>query len=196
MGFEFSSDAARIATASGVRVVCAHNLKAAHMHTNAFDIITLFHVMEHVPDPRGLLTEARRILAQNGRLLVQVPNIDSWQAKVCGSRWYGLDVPRHVINYSDRSIRRLLSDCGFRIRRVRHFNVRDNAPALASSIAPRLDPMSRYALTQHRNQREGVALTWAKHAAYAAMVAAVYPIVLAEAACRAGGTVMLEAEKA
>jgi SAM-dependent methyltransferase len=195
-GYESSDEAARIANDEGVNVVSGETLETAEFGAASLDIVTLFHVMEHVPEPRAILAEVRRILRPSGRILVQVPNIESWQSKLCGARWYGLDVPRHIINYSSYSIRRLLLDCGFRIRRVRHFNLRDNAAAFASSISPGLDPMSRCVRASRHRRREPAPVAWAKHAVYVALVAAVYPLVVAESVCGAGGTLMLEAEKA
>ena len=190
LGFDSSESAKEIAsTQSKVKVVTGEHVSAAGFATGAFDLVTLFHVIEHTPEPRNILAEVRRILQPNGRILVQVPDIESWQARLCGSRWYGLDVPRHVINYSARSIERLVLDCGFRVRRTRHFNLRDNAAAFASSLCPGLDPASR------RIRQESSLVAWAKHLAYVGVVIAGYPLILAESLCGAGGTVMLEAEK-
>jgi SAM-dependent methyltransferase len=191
LGMDSSKHAATLAkTQSGVDVVVGSHLRHAAFPSAAFDLVTLFHVIEHIPDPHDLLAEVRRILHPAGRLIVQVPNTESWQARLCGARWAGLDVPRHVINYSSRSIQRLLSSTGFRIRRTRHFNLRDNAPALASSLFRSLDPLRRRALS------ETAPLAWLKHAAYVSIVAAVYPFAIAEAIAGRGATVTLEAEKA
>jgi 2-polyprenyl-3-methyl-5-hydroxy-6-metoxy-1,4-benzoquinol methylase len=193
-GFDSSRDAATIAKTEGdVDVVVGSRIHDAAFTDDAFDLVTLFHVMEHVPDPREILAEVRRVLQPNGRILVQVPNVDSWQSKLCGAQWYGLDVPRHVINYSNKSIRRLILDCGFRIFRTRHFNMRDNAPALASSLLPSLDPISRRARQHRTGRRESSTAAWVKHVAYAALVAGMYPFTVAEALFGAGGTVMVEA---
>lgn len=193
-GFDFSGEAAGVAKANhGLDVTVASSLREAGFAGGAFDLVTLFHVMEHVLDPHGVLAEVRRILQPKGRILVQVPNIESWQARLLGRRWYGLDVPRHVINYSGESIRWLINDCGFRVYRTRHFNLRDNAPALASSLCPSLDPMSRH--VRGSGRRESTVLSWTKHALYLAAVAVAYPLAIAEAVAGAGGTVVLEAER-
>jgi 2-polyprenyl-3-methyl-5-hydroxy-6-metoxy-1,4-benzoquinol methylase len=197
LGFDSSRHAARIAkTHSSVEVVVGSELKEAAFEDNAFDLVTLFHVLEHVSDPRAVLFEVRRILQPTGRIVLQVPNIESWQFRVFGLRWCGLDVPRHVINYSSQSVRRLLSDSGFRVRRMRHFNLRDNAPAIASSLFPFLDPVSRRVRQHHRGVTESLPLAWIKHLLYAATLAAAYPIAIAESASGTGGTIMFEAEKA
>jgi 2-polyprenyl-3-methyl-5-hydroxy-6-metoxy-1,4-benzoquinol methylase len=191
LGMDSSEEAAALAKVqSGVDVVVGSRLNDVGFEAASFDLVTLFHVIEHIPDPREVLAEVRRILQPKGRVIVQVPNRASWQSRLCGARWSGLDVPRHVIQYSTQSMRRLLAGEGFHVRRTRHFNLRDNAPALASSLFPALDPISR------RGKAEPGALAWMKHAAYAAAVIAAYPAAIAEAWAGRGATVMLEAEKA
>jgi 2-polyprenyl-3-methyl-5-hydroxy-6-metoxy-1,4-benzoquinol methylase len=196
-GFDASSEAAHIARAeSGVEVAVGSNLQDVTFAEQAFDLVTLFHVLEHVPDPRGVLQEVRRILQPEGRMILQVPNVASWQSRLLGARWYALDVPRHVIHYSARSIQRLVEDSGFRVRRVQHINLRDNAPALASSLFPSLDPVSRRARQRRRDHAESGAVAGLKDGLYLAVVAAVTPFAVVEALAGAGATVMLEAEKA
>jgi 2-polyprenyl-3-methyl-5-hydroxy-6-metoxy-1,4-benzoquinol methylase len=195
-GFDASSYAASAAKADhGIEVLTGARLQDANFPTAAFDVVTLFHVMEHVLDPRDLLTEVRRILHPGGRVVVQVPNIESWQARLFGIRWYGLDVPRHVINYSSQSIRQLLSDSGFKTRRMRHFNLRDNAPALASSVFPGLDPVSRRVRSVRSRISESGLHAWARHALYLTAVAMAFPFAIAESLVGSGATVMIEAEK-
>jgi SAM-dependent methyltransferase len=197
VGFDMSKEAAAIAKADhGVDVITGGRLQDGNFSSGAFDVVSLFHVVEHVSEPRDLLVEVRRLLHSRGRLVLQVPNIESWQFKMCGSSWHGLDAPRHVINYSNRAIRRLLSDSGFRVCRTRHFNLRDNAPALASSIFPSLDPIRRSVRQRRTNCPEPSLLRWARHAIYLGAVVAAYPFAIAESMAGSGATVMIEAEKA
>jgi len=69
-----------------------------------FDFITMFHVLEHLPDPASALAYARELLRPSGMLIIQVPNVISLQARIFGKRWYGLDVPRHVINFTPKAL--------------------------------------------------------------------------------------------
>ncbi|HET9219129.1 MAG TPA: class I SAM-dependent methyltransferase [Terriglobia bacterium] len=194
LGFDQSLRAAAIGKVGGVEVKTGVRLQDGNFTDASFHVVSLFHVLEHVPDPRDLLGEVRRILCKGGRLVLQVPNIDSWQFRLCGVRWRGLDVPRHVINYSTKTVLRLLLDSGFRIRRSRQFNIRDNAPSLASSLFPALDPVRRR--VRHREDRaESSLVTWGKHGLYLAAVAAAYPFAVMESLAGAGATVMVEAEK-
>lgn len=195
LGFDASEEAARIAKAeSDIDVIAGARLQEACLEVSSFDLVTLFHVMEHVPQPQEMLAEVWRLLRSGGRIVLQVPNVESWQFRLLGARWYGLDVPRHVINYSKQGMCRLLSETGFRVLRTRQFNLRDNAPAFASSLFPGLDPLSRNARRRQVGS-EAVLVGWLKHALYLVVVAAAYPFAIIEAMAGAGATVMIEAEK-
>jgi 2-polyprenyl-3-methyl-5-hydroxy-6-metoxy-1,4-benzoquinol methylase len=195
IGVDFSAEAARLAeTENGVRVLVG-SLDQARFPAQSFDIVTLFHVMEHVPNPRQVLAEVGRILKKDGSIILQVPNIDSWQFKAFGVKWYGLDIPRHLIDYSEAAILSLLENCGFVPLRVKRFNLRDNAPALVSSLFPSLDPVSRTVRRRKRGESEGIISTWLRHIAYLSFVISAYPFALLESAFGHGATVMIEARK-
>ena len=195
VGQDFSAEAAAIARAENDVEVVPGSLQDAGFGDESFDLVTLFHVMEHVTNPHEILTQVRRILRSNGRIVLQVPNIESWQFRFFGANWYGLDIPRHVIDYSSSSIRKLLGDSGFAVRRVRHFNLRDNAPALASSLFPSLDPVSRAVRQRRRRIIEPAPVAWLRHFLYLGAVVLAYPFALAEAAVGSGATIMIEASR-
>jgi 2-polyprenyl-3-methyl-5-hydroxy-6-metoxy-1,4-benzoquinol methylase len=108
-----------------------------------FDFVTMFHVLEHLRDPRLGLKYAGELLRPAGTLIIQVPNISSVQARVFGTRWYGLDVPRHIINFTPKALSFLLREMGFEYRLTSRFSLRDNPASIASSLAPWLDPIRR-----------------------------------------------------
>lgn len=70
-----------------------------------FDAITMNNVIEHVPDPVGLLRECRRILKPSGKLVVITPNINSFGHQFFGEYWRGLEIPRHLYIFSTHSLR-------------------------------------------------------------------------------------------
>ena len=194
-GLDFSAEAAAIAKAENGVDVAVGSLEEAHFPAESFDVVTLFHVMEHVTNPRQVLAEVSRVLKPNGVAILQVPNIESWQFKIFGARWYGLDIPRHVIDYSRNSMLKLLADSGFVVNRIRHFNLRDNSPALVSSVFPSLDPVSRSVRHRKRNNDESRPVEWFRHLTYLLLVTCAYPVVLLESAFGCGATIMIEAKK-
>lgn len=78
-----------------------------------FDIVTFWHVLEHLHDPLRELREANRIMKPDGLLVVEVPNIASWQARLFSTNWRALDVPRHLYHFSPASLPAVLAAAGF-----------------------------------------------------------------------------------
>lgn len=81
--------------------------------TQSFDLIILFQVLEHIDDPRSLLADCFERLNPGGRIVVSVPNLASWQAGFGRNLWLHLDVPRHLIHFTPRSLELLLQRVGF-----------------------------------------------------------------------------------
>lgn len=78
-----------------------------------FDVITFWHSLEHTISPAAALVEARRLLRSGGRLMLEVPNLDSPQARLFGRYWVHLDVPRHRFHFTPAALRRSLQNAGF-----------------------------------------------------------------------------------
>jgi SAM-dependent methyltransferase len=90
-------------------------VQAAPWPAHSFDVVTLWDVLEHLPDPRAALARIRTLLADNGTLLCSVPNAGGLDARLFGRYWIGLDAPRHMSVFTPASLRRLLADTGFEI---------------------------------------------------------------------------------
>lgn len=120
-GIEPSAEAAAYAerraglAAGSVRVSTA---EMASFDESAFDLITVSHVLEHLHDPRRVLTRLREWLADDGRLIIWCPNFGSFESRFFGRLWYGLDVPRHLYHFTPETLTRLLADTGFRVERI------------------------------------------------------------------------------
>lgn len=191
IGLDTSQEAARIASSRlGVPVVCA-SLDHAPFPDGRFRAISMYHVLEHLANPRAYLRAAHRLLAPEGRLIVQVPNAASWQARLLGRRWNGLDIPRHLFDFRECDLAGLLDAAGFQVVRRKHFSLRDNPAGFASSLAPSLDPMAR----RVRGVREGGTARLWKDLAYFGLLLAGLPFTALEAAFGAGSTIMLDARK-
>ncbi|MEX0315939.1 MAG: class I SAM-dependent methyltransferase [Allomuricauda sp.] len=77
------------------------------LENKSYDAITLWHVLEHVPDLNGTIKEISNRLNRNGVLVIAVPNYKSYDAKYYGHYWAAYDVPRHLWHFSKTSIIRL-----------------------------------------------------------------------------------------
>ena len=191
VGLDFSREAAAIAWRRQLAPAVCADMERAPLRAGSFAGLTMFHVMEHLYDPRAYLAVAHRLLAEDGRLVVQVPNAASWQFRLLGRSWNGVDVPRHLFDFRDRDVEKLLLQCGFEVVRRKYFSLRDNPAGLASSLAPSLDPMAR----RVRRIQESGSVRLAKDLVYLSMVVAALPFALLEAVCGAGSTVMIEARR-
>ena len=191
VGLDSSREAAAIAWREQLAPAVAADLEHAPLRAQSLAGITMFHVLEHLYDPRAFLTAARDLLAPDGRLVVHTPNAASWQFHLLGRSWNGVDVPRHLVDFRDRDVAQLLESCGYEVVRRKYFSLRDNPAGLAISLAPSLDPMAR----RVRRIAEGAAARLAKDLAHLALVVAALPFTLAEAAFHAGSTVMIEARR-
>lgn len=84
-----------------------------NLPADSFDVITMWHVLEHVPDLPGRLQTLKKLLAQNGTLIIAVPNRNSHDADHYGKFWAAYDVPRHLWHFRPDDIRALAKTHGF-----------------------------------------------------------------------------------
>jgi SAM-dependent methyltransferase len=94
-------------------------LVQANYPTGFFDVVTLWDVLEHLPDPSGTLKEISRITKAQSYLVLRLPNYDSFDSKLFRSTWAGLDLPRHLYIYSKQNLIRLLGGNGYHINKIR-----------------------------------------------------------------------------
>ena len=105
IGVEPSDKAKAIAKSKGVVFV----EQTSELENNSFDIITMWHVLEHVPNLDNQLKELKRLLKPNGNLIIAVPNFKSFDAKHYGIFWAAYDVPIHFWHFSKTAIKRLFA---------------------------------------------------------------------------------------
>lgn len=117
-GVEVCSPAVAYGRSSrGVDIVDG-TLEEARFPDASFDVVHCSHLIEHLNDPRGFLLEVARILAPRGHLIVTTPNIAGLQAKLFGDEWRSL-IPDHLYLFSVKTLRRLLAETGFHVRRLK-----------------------------------------------------------------------------
>ncbi|MBM3266554.1 MAG: methyltransferase domain-containing protein [Candidatus Sericytochromatia bacterium] len=178
-GVEVAPDAAEAARRRHGLDVRTGTLAAADFPAGSFDVAVVWHVLEHVPDPAGLLADVARVLRPGGVAIVQVPNFGSIQAGVFGARWFALDVPRHLHHFTPATLARTLEAAGFQAGAVKHGSLRHDPVILASSLWPALGP--------HAMERAGAAAK----AAYLGLTWLAAPLTLVERACRRGAVITI-----
>ena len=107
-GVEISRHEAENARISAGAEVFVGDPLDAPFQPDSFDVITCFHLLEHVYQPLPLLNRIRTWLKPGGFLYVILPNIDSWEAHIFRSYWYGLELPRHLFHFSPVSLDRAM----------------------------------------------------------------------------------------
>lgn len=114
-GIEMSADCARRAeTKTGAHVFVGDILDAP-FPPESFDVITCFDVLEHLYEPLRVMIKVSEWLKPGGVFYVQVPNIDSAEARVFGTYWHGLELPRHLFHYSPAALKVLAQSAGLNV---------------------------------------------------------------------------------
>jgi 2-polyprenyl-3-methyl-5-hydroxy-6-metoxy-1,4-benzoquinol methylase len=103
--------AAERARASGIEVHRG-TLEDAPWRGPSFDAVIFNHSLEHLPDPAGSLRQAAALLRDGGVVGVAVPNFDCWQRRLFGSRWFQLDLPRHLQHLDRQTLAALMVRAG------------------------------------------------------------------------------------
>jgi SAM-dependent methyltransferase len=75
----------------------------------SFDVITMWHVLEHVSNLNERIEQVKRLLKNDGILIIALPNVNSWDSGYYKEYWAAWDVPRHLYHFTQTSIRLLLS---------------------------------------------------------------------------------------
>jgi SAM-dependent methyltransferase len=118
-GVEPGLDAARLGREIYALDIFAGTIEEANYPTFTFDYVRSNHSFEHLNNPRQVLSEIRRVLKPNGKLLIGVPNVEGLAARFFGRYWWYLGAPVHPFGYSPRTLTRLLKEEGFEVERVR-----------------------------------------------------------------------------
>jgi 2-polyprenyl-3-methyl-5-hydroxy-6-metoxy-1,4-benzoquinol methylase len=103
IGVEPNEKARKIALSKNVSLI----ENTSQLEDHSVDVITMWHVLEHVPDLSKQIKELKRLLKPNGTIVIAVPNFNSFDAKHYKNFWAAYDVPRHLWHFSRLSIEKL-----------------------------------------------------------------------------------------
>ena len=113
-GIEPSDKAKAIAKSKGVTFVES----LSELPNNSFDVITMWHVLEHVPNLEHQIAELKRLIKPDGTVIIAVPNFNSFDANYYGHFWAAYDVPIHLWHFSKKAIEKLFAKENFELKKV------------------------------------------------------------------------------
>lgn len=119
-GIELSGSAVSYARANYGLDVHHGTLEDAEIPPASCDIVVMWHVLEHLPDPVAALRQIAEIVTPGGLILAAVPNFGSFEARLFSRRWYSLDAPRHLIHFTPDTLRSAASRAGLTVQTIDH----------------------------------------------------------------------------
>jgi len=114
IGVEPSEKAKAIAIQKGIQFV----VSTQELESHSFDVITMWHVLEHVPNLDNQIKELKRLIKPNGTIIIAVPNFKSYDAKYYGKFWAAYDVPIHFWHFSKTAIKLLFEKENIKLEKI------------------------------------------------------------------------------
>ncbi len=129
-GLELAKFAHEYATKKLKLPVLNKTLEDAKFKEESFEAVSLFDVVEHLPNPKSTVKEVHRVLKKGGVFAITTPNIGSLVAKMLGKNWEEVRrVREHIYFFSEKTLKRMLEESGFEVLRVetagRYFSVHE-----------------------------------------------------------------------
>ncbi len=115
LGIEPNKDARKISLEKGIKL--EKNLFS--INSKKFDVISLWHVLEHIANLQEYIKKLKTLLKPNGVLIIAVPNYKSYDAIYYKKYWAAFDVPRHLWHFSQFSIRKLFNEIDMKITAIK-----------------------------------------------------------------------------
>jgi SAM-dependent methyltransferase len=117
-----------------------------------YDLVTMWHAFEHAPDPAATAASVAGRVAPGGRLVLALPNVESWEAERFGNDWFHLDLPRHLVFPPAVALRSLVEREGLRHVRTHRFSAEYDPFGLLQSGLNRVG--RRHNALYHRLKRK------------------------------------------
>ncbi|MDX8412126.1 MAG: class I SAM-dependent methyltransferase [Mariprofundaceae bacterium] len=147
---------------------------------NSFDIVIIWHVLEHLNDPAQTIRTIERILRPGGLFVIAVPNFGSLQARVFKRHWFHLDLPRHTYHFSLETLAPHLQAHHFSVRDVSTHSLEQNLFGFIQSLLNMLIPFARPNTFYRLLKGGGNIFSLAKLAAWLLVAMFIMPLAMAE----------------
>jgi 2-polyprenyl-3-methyl-5-hydroxy-6-metoxy-1,4-benzoquinol methylase len=150
VGLETDPVLMKIAREKGIEVL-EGDLLAMDLPDGSFDVITMSHVIEHLPDPLEYLRKCRELLVKQGQLVLLTPNVSSFSHRKYKEFWVDLDPPRHLYHFSPSSLSQMVETAGFKIDTARTTARMASPRWRASALLKKSGVLSGYNLPKDRS---------------------------------------------
>ena len=129
------------------------DLLELNLNNAQFDVITVWHVLEHVPSPEKYIERISYFLKQKGKLIIEVPNYNSWTRVLTGKYWLGMDLDYHITFFRPESLSFLLKSCNFKIKNIHTFSLEYSTFLSAQSLISKFT-QSNHVLFNHLQEHD------------------------------------------
>lgn len=123
VGTQISKNAFEFSTSKLHLEIYDKDLPELSLGSAGFDIVSMWHVLEHVTKPEKYIEHIHSRLNHHGKLVIEVPNFDSWTRALTGKYWLGLDPDYHITFFTPASLSRLLREHNFKIKKIHTFSL-------------------------------------------------------------------------
>lgn len=159
--------------------------------------VVFWHSLEHLPGPSDAIRQSARLLTENGLIAIAVPNSDSLQAKAFGDHWLHLDLPRHLVHLSKRSLIGGLEASGFRVEHASGWRAGQIVIGWLDGLVGSLPGDLNFYQSLRRREARSVAVTLGQRIAAIAAGIVLLPVAMicsaVEVALGRSGTIYVEA---
>lgn len=125
-----------------------------------FDIITLWHVLEHVREPEKYIERIHELLNKDGLLFIEVPNFNSWNRILTRKYWLALDLKHHITFFTYSSIISLLEKYNFKIKKINTFSLEYSTFTSTQSIVNLITNSDSYFFEWLQNRNFNLKIIW------------------------------------
>jgi SAM-dependent methyltransferase len=189
LGIEISEATGRRTMAKGHRVVRSLDALA----DQSFAAVVSVHVIEHLPEPDQILTALRRVLRPGACFYFEVPNADSWQARLFGRRWLHCEAGLHIHHFSRGALAGLLALHGYQTERIGTYSFEHGLLGWVQSCFNLVFPYNRFFRNVILNRPLADKLRcWPELLLLPATVAVCLPLLVAEALAAHGAVLRVE----
>lgn len=113
-GLEINPEGQAICRSKGIKVY-GGEISQVEFGREKFDVVMMWHVLEHLDNPSSVLRAILKILVKDGKLIIQTPNTDGLGFRMGRKNWFHIDSPRHLVLYNAQSMGTLAEESGFKL---------------------------------------------------------------------------------